>query len=124
MGWIIAGLIVATAMEAVFVYGIDSLYLKGTSEVVAYILSVILALAIGTSVTIGCIICRSVLERQFILKYNTQMEVYEEALEDDDLGGLERLDIIKNIADLKGEYAERKFVTEQWFWLGDKDIYK
>lgn len=54
-------------------------------------------------------------EIEYITNYETQKEVIEESLQNDNLLGYERAALVNKAAELNGELAERKLVFNRWY---------
>lgn len=63
-------------------------------------------------------------ERVFVARYNAQKYTIEQSLKQDTLGGLERIELVKQATELNGELAERKAKFDLWYHVHyDNSIY-
>ena len=63
-------------------------------------------------------------ERVFVQRYLAQKETIEASLEQEEMGGLERLELVKQASTLNGNVAERKARFELWHYVFyDNTIY-
>lgn len=63
-------------------------------------------------------------ERLFVKKFLAQKETIERSFENDNLTGLERIQLVSKATDINGEMAERKARFELWYFVVfDNTIY-
>ena len=63
-------------------------------------------------------------EKVYVQKYLAQKQTIEMSLENEDLTGLERIELVKQATELNGEVAERKARFQLWhFVVYDNTIY-
>lgn len=63
-------------------------------------------------------------EKVYVQKYLAQKQTIEMSLENEELSGLERIELVKQATELNGELAERKARVQLWhFVVYDNTIY-
>lgn len=56
-------------------------------------------------------------ERLFIAKFEAQKQTIEMSLDNENLSGLERIELVKQASKLNGEMAERKAKLQVWHYI-------
>lgn len=56
-------------------------------------------------------------ERLFIAKFEAQKQTIEMSLDNENLSGLERIELVKQASELNGEMAERKAKLQVWHYV-------
>jgi NADH:ubiquinone oxidoreductase subunit 5 (subunit L)/multisubunit Na+/H+ antiporter MnhA subunit len=56
-------------------------------------------------------------ERLFIAKFEAQKQTIEMSLDNENLSGLERIELVKQASELNGEMAERKAKLQVWHYI-------
>lgn len=56
-------------------------------------------------------------ERVFIAKFEAQKQTIEMSLDNENLSGLERIELVKQASELNGEMAERKAKLQVWHYV-------
>ena len=100
-----------------FLFGI--LILVGRNEVIIPVIVVVLITILGG--IIGIYFDRINYEK-YINSYIIKKQVIEESLNNEILSGLEKLELLKQVVELNGEYAEKKTIYNKpiYFYL-DRD---
>lgn len=64
-------------------------------------------------------------ERLYVVEYCAQKEVIEASLENENLTGIERIQLVQQAAELNGEFARKKETYSKWYFIvwGHKDLY-
>lgn len=86
-----------------------------------FIKSLIINIAIAVLVWIGAVFIGIGIytedERLFIAKFEAQKQTIEMSLDNENLSGLERIELVKQASELNGEMAERKAKLQVWQYV-------
>lgn len=89
-----------------------------------WIISIICALLVWVGAVFIGIGINTQEEKVYVQKYLAQKQTIEMSLENEELSGLEKIELVKQATELNGEIAERKARFELWhFVVYDNTIY-
>ncbi len=107
-----------------------SLIIVGTTELfednlgIAIIILLVVAFIAMSLTVFGGIGIETEDQKVFVKIYETKKITIEQSLSNENLSGLERIELVKQAVDLNGELAERKARCERWHCvLYDKTIF-
>lgn len=82
-----------------------------------WLISLIIAICVWIGSTFIGIGIYTEEERLFIAKFEAQKQTIEMSLDNENLSGLERIELVKQAAELNGEMAERKAKLQVWHYV-------
>jgi apolipoprotein N-acyltransferase len=80
-----------------------------------WIISIICALLVWVGAVFIGIGINTQEEKVYVQKYLAQKQTIEMSLENEELTGLERIELVKQATELNGELAERKARVQSWY---------
>lgn len=82
---------------------------------ISIVMAIIIGILSAILVCVGLTNLDNNIEQEFIANFEAQKVVIEESIQNEDLTGYERIQLVNNAAELNGELAKRKVKIGHWY---------